>query len=116
MKKSVLVAVAMVAGLGGFAAGAANAGPFIPMTAQSDRGAPIIYVGGKKNDFARELSRHLLIGALRSVPQAQEGELAACLDAADAEGLSPKKALRACMETMAAGGDSSDMDDTELSE
>jgi hypothetical protein len=116
MKNSVLIAMAMVAGLGGFAAGAANAGPFIPMTVQSDRGATFIHVGGKKNDFARELSRHLLIGALRSTPQAQEGELAACLDAADAEGLSPKKALRACMETLGTTDDGDGADEEVVSE
>jgi len=100
MKKSVLIATAMIVGMAGLSNGGAQAGPFIPLILENDQSAPIIYVGGKKNRFARELSRHLLIGALRSVPQAQEGQLAACLDAADEQGLSPKKALRACVESL----------------
>jgi hypothetical protein len=106
MKKSALIATAMVVGLGGFTAVGANAGPFIPMTVQGDHGAPIIYVGGKKKKkFARQLSQQLIIGVLKSTPQGQEGELANCLEAAGAEGLGPKAALRACMETLGTGAD-----------
>jgi len=106
MKKSVLIATAMIVGMSGFSAGGANAGPFIPMILQGDHAAPVIYVGGKKKKkFAQELSRHLFIGALKTLPPAQEGELASCLEAADAEGLSPKKALRACMESLGSADD-----------
>ena len=100
MKKSVLIVTAMAVFLGGFAESGANAGPFIPMTVKADNAAPVIYVGGKKGKFARQLSQQLIIGVLKSTPQGQEGELADCLEAAGAEGLSPKAALRACMETL----------------
>lgn len=115
MKKSALVATAMVVGLG-FATGGAEARPLVPVIAHGDHGVSIIYVGGKKNRFARELSRHLLIGALRTLPEAQDGELAACLDAADAEGLSPKKALRACVETLGASDGDFDADEELVAE
>ena len=110
MKKSAIVAMAMVVGLG-FAAGGANARPLVPMITHGDHGASIVYVGGKKKKLARDLSRHLLIGALRTLPEAQDNELAACLDAADAEGLSPKKALRACVETLGAADGDVDADE-----
>ena len=110
MKKLTFLAVTAAIAINGFAPSHASAWQLTPPAVANETEASIILVGSKRKNktrrkanktsqsISRQTARNLNNGAFAVAPQVQNGEMAECLDAAEAQGLGPRSSLEACFQ------------------